>query len=223
MLGGNLFTLPHDEWLPRRRTVQHVFTKQHVREFGGHMAQAAQNICDSWADGSQIDLDTQCRLLTLRALGRSVLGIDLDERSDAIAGPLQTALSYCRRPRPAPGPGTAVGCPRRRGTGPAGPAGRCTGWPCDILAECRRDPERDAPLVRALMSATDPDTGRPLPDAAICDELIVFMLAGHDTTATTLTYALWQLGRHRPTPGPASAPRSTRWATRTRHPRTSPG
>ena len=47
------------------------------------------------------------------------------------------------------------------------------------------------------MNATDPDTGKPLPDAAICDELIVFMLAGHDTTATTLTYALWQLGRHR--------------------------
>ncbi|HNA52187.1 MAG TPA: cytochrome P450, partial [Mycobacterium sp.] len=94
VLGGNLFTLPHDEWLPRRRTVQHVFTKQHVREFGGHMAQAAQNSCDGWADGAVIDLDRQCRLLTLRALGRSVLGIDLDQRSDAIAGPLQVTLSY---------------------------------------------------------------------------------------------------------------------------------
>jgi cytochrome P450 len=68
----------------------------------------------------------------------------------------------------------------------------------DILTACRRDPERDAPLVRALMEASDPDTGRPLSDDEICDELIVFMLAGHDTTATTLTYALWQLGRHRP-------------------------
>jgi cytochrome P450 len=67
----------------------------------------------------------------------------------------------------------------------------------DILTECRRDPDRDAPLVRALMAATDRDTGRPLSDDVICDELIVFMLAGHDTTATTLTYALWQLGRHR--------------------------
>ena len=67
----------------------------------------------------------------------------------------------------------------------------------DILTACRRDPDRDAPLIRALMAATDQDTGRPLSDDVICDELIVFMLAGHDTTATTLTYALWQLGRHR--------------------------
>ena len=37
VLGGNLFSLPHNEWLPRRRTVQHIFTKQHVRDFGSHM------------------------------------------------------------------------------------------------------------------------------------------------------------------------------------------
>ena len=47
-----------------------------------------------------------------------------------------------------------------------------------------------------MIAATDPVTGRPLTDDAIRDELIVFMLAGHDTTATTLTYALWALGRH---------------------------
>jgi cytochrome P450 len=65
-----------------------------------------------------------------------------------------------------------------------------------ILAACRADPKRDAPLVRALISATDPETGRTLSDNEIRDELILFLLAGHDTTSTTLTYALWALGRH---------------------------
>jgi cytochrome P450 len=51
--------------------------------------------------------------------------------------------------------------------------------------------------VRALLAATDPATGRALSDQEIRDELIVFMLAGHDTTATTLTYAMWALGHHR--------------------------
>jgi cytochrome P450 len=50
--------------------------------------------------------------------------------------------------------------------------------------------------VHALIAATEPATGRPLSDEGICNELIVFMLAGHDTTATTLAYALWALGRH---------------------------
>ena len=47
-----------------------------------------------------------------------------------------------------------------------------------------------------MIAATDPATGRALSDDEIRDELVVFMFAGHDTTATTLTYALWALGHH---------------------------
>ena len=93
MLGASLFT-SSTTWLPRRRALQPVFTKQNVREFAGHMAQAAQMVADSWVDGAEVDLDTECRRLTLRALGRSVLGIDLDKRADAIAEPLRIALEY---------------------------------------------------------------------------------------------------------------------------------
>jgi cytochrome P450 len=66
----------------------------------------------------------------------------------------------------------------------------------DILAACRADPTRDAPLVRALLAASDPETGQPISDDDICNDLLIFMLAGHDTTATALTYALWALGHH---------------------------
>jgi hypothetical protein len=35
----------------------------------------------------------------------------------------------------------------------------------EVLQACRDDPPtHDAPLVRAMMAATDPDTGRPLTD-----------------------------------------------------------
>ena len=84
LMGGNLLVLPHDEWLPRRRALQPLFTKQHVRGFAGHMAQAAERVSRTWGDTGEIDLDAQCRTLTLRALGRSVLGLDLDERADAM-------------------------------------------------------------------------------------------------------------------------------------------
>jgi cytochrome P450 len=67
----------------------------------------------------------------------------------------------------------------------------------EILQACRADPTRDAPLVQALIAATDPETGRSISDDDICNDLLIFMLAGHDTTATALTYALWALGHHR--------------------------
>ena len=196
LLGENLFDLMHEEWLPRRRALQPVFTKQHVRAFGGHMSRAAQMVAAGWPDGAEVDLDAECRRLTLRALGRSVLGLDLDERADAVGEPLRVALTYIadRAVRPVRAPRWLPTPARRRAN-----AARATLYHLadEILQACRSDPSRDAPLVRALVEATDPATGRALSDQDICNELIVFMLGGHDTTATTLAYALWALGGHR--------------------------
>ncbi|OBJ39345.1 cytochrome P450 [Mycobacterium colombiense] len=195
LLGANLFVLPHSEWLPRRRTLQPVFTRQRVRQFGGHMAEAAQIVCAQWRDSAEIDLDAQCRTLTLRALGRSVLGLDLDERSDAIAEPLRVATSYAvrRALRPLRAPEWMPTPARRRARAAAASIRELAD---EILQACRADPEREAPLVHALIAATDPETGQSLSDNEIRDEMIIFLFAGHDTTATTLTYALWALGRH---------------------------
>ncbi len=194
LIGGNLFDLTHDEWLPRRRALQPVFTKQHVRQFGGDMAQAAQMVADDWRDEDTVDLDAECRRLTLRALGRSVLGTNLDEHGDVVGESLQVALKYIadralqpvRLPRWMP-------TPARRRAYAAREELRTHAK--DILDGCRVDPSREAPLVRALMAAKDPVTGDGLSDDEIRDELIVFMIAGHDTTATLLAYALWALGR----------------------------
>ena len=195
VIGSNLFDLAHDAWLPRRRALQPVFTKKHVAQFAGHMAEAAERVAHGWYDGAEVDLDTEFRTLTLRVLGRSVLGLDLDEHADAVGPALRTALKYCvdRALRP-------VHAPRRLPT-PARYRARAASaalhqLAAQIVQACRADPTHDAPLVHALIAATDPATGQPLSDAQICDELVIFLLAGHDTTATTLTYACWALGHH---------------------------
>jgi cytochrome P450 len=193
LLGPNLFDLNYEQWRPRRRALQPVFTKQNVRAFGGHIAQAAETVARGWADGAQVDLDFECRKLTLRALGRSVLGLNLDDRSEAVADPLRVAVEYVtdRAMRPVRAPQWLPTPARARARGASEMLHRLAG---DILQACRADPRRDAPLVRALMAATDPDSGQRLSDEQIRSELVIFMLAGHDTTATTLAYALWSLG-----------------------------
>jgi cytochrome P450 len=195
LAGPNLFVLTHEPWLPRKRALQPVFTKQHVREFAGHMAQAAEVSAESWLGAASVDLDAACRTLTLRALGRSVLGIDLDQHGESLAGPMRIVQHYAvgRALRPIRAPRWLPTPARRRARAAAAALHRLAD---EVLAACRSDPERDAPLVRALLAATDPDTGKSLSDADIRGELIDFMLAGHDTTATLLTYAFWALGRN---------------------------
>jgi cytochrome P450 len=193
--GDSLFVLPNEPWRPRKRALQPVFTKISVRTFGGHMARAAQAFVEGWRHGGEVDLDVACRRLTMQSLGRSVLGIDLNERADVIAEHMHTASGYTadRALRPVRAPRWLPTPARRRARAAVAAMRQVTN---DILQACRADPTRDAPLVRALLNASDPETGLPLSDDDICNDLLIFMLAGHDTTATALTYALWALGHH---------------------------
>jgi cytochrome P450 len=195
MAGDSLFVLPNEQWRPRKRALQPVFTKQNVRNFGGHMSRAAQVFVDRWRDGDEVDLDVECRRVAMRSLGRSVLGIDLNERSDTIAQHMHVASSYTadRALRPVRAPRWLPTPARRRARAAVASMRRVTD---DMVHACRADSTRDAPLVQALLAASDPETGRPLSDDDISNDLLIFMLAGHDTTATALTYSLWVLGHH---------------------------
>jgi cytochrome P450 len=196
LVGDNLLVMPHSEWLPRRRALQPIFTKQHVPRFAGHMADVAEQLADRWALGVAVDLDAECRDLTLRALGHSILATDLADRTEMVGDALRIggkwAADRALRPVNPPRWWPTRGQRRARAA-----SASLHAFAAEILRACRADPTRDAPLVRALMQTADPLTGQPLTDRAICDELVLFLLAGHDTTATVLTYALWALG-HRP-------------------------
>ena len=99
LAGDSLFVLPNERWVPRKRALQPVFTRHEVRRFGGHMSRAAHHLVDHWRadgldDGLQVDLDPACRRLTMQSLGRSVLGVDLNERADVIAECMHVASGY---------------------------------------------------------------------------------------------------------------------------------
>lgn len=195
MAGDSLFVLPNELWRPRKRALQPVFTKHNVRDFGGHMSAAAQRFVDRWPDGGEVDLDLECRKVAMQSLGRSVLGIDLNERAETIARCMHVASSYTadRALRPVRAPRWLPTPARRRAAAAVAEMRQITD---DMVHACRADPDRDAPLVQALIAATDPETGKPLSDEDISNDLLIFMLAGHDTTATALTHTLWILGHH---------------------------
>ena len=50
-------------------------------------------------------------------------------------------------------------------------------------------------LVTRMLTARNPDTGQPMPDDRIVDNLTTFLLAGHETTAKALTWTLYILSR----------------------------
>ena len=71
-----------------------------------------------------------------------------------------------------------------------------------LLAARRASPNAPDDLMQRLMAARDPETGRAMDDEQLVDNLLTFYLAGHETTAKALTWALYLLAR---SPGWAGA------------------
>ena len=63
-----------------------------------------------------------------------------------------------------------------------------------IVERARADKHADY-LLAQLMAARDEEDGERLTDRQLRDEAMTMLLAGHETTALTITYALYSLAR----------------------------
>ena len=194
--GGSLLNFSHKDWVGRRRMLQPVFTTARIAELNEQMYDIATDAATSWRDGSEIDLDQESRRITMRVLGRTIMGFEPGSYTDELVDPLRRISKYIADRGRAP-----VKLPSWVPTRERRFAVRFNKVAHDlaaqILRDCRTDPQLSAPLVRAMMEARDPETAEPLTDEEICHELVIFLASGLETTATTLAYALWALGRHR--------------------------
>lgn len=193
--GGSLLNFSHKEWVGRRRMLQPVFTTARIAELNEQMYDIATDAATSWRDGSEIDLDQESRRITMRVLGRTIMGFEPGSYTDELVDPLRRISKYIADRGRAP-----VKLPSWVPTRERRFAVRFNKVAHDlaaqILQDCRADPQLSAPLVRAMMEARDPETAEPLTDEEICHELVIFLASGLETTATTLAYALCALGRH---------------------------
>lgn len=60
-----------------------------------------------------------------------------------------------------------------------------------VVAERRASPGAIPDLLDFLITAADPETGRAMTDLELADNLLTFVVAGHETTALALTWAIW--------------------------------
>ncbi|KAJ6782745.1 hypothetical protein PWT90_03620 [Aphanocladium album] len=62
-----------------------------------------------------------------------------------------------------------------------------------VVAARKKNPSDRKDLLAAMLDGKDPVTGQKLTDESIADQLITFLIAGHETTSGTLSFAFYQL------------------------------
>ena len=186
ILGRSLLTTDGADHRRRRRLIQPTFQPRHVREYAPAIVAAAEETDRCWRDGADVCMEQEMAALTLSAIGRAVLGFD----GRAHAGRVGPALDRLQR---------AIALTLVPGSD------RLLSSRLPILRRLRAAIAElhdiadgatgsDAPLVAALREQSAQDDGLSTRD--LRDELLTLLLAGHETTAGTLTWAWWLLDRH---------------------------
>jgi cytochrome P450 len=195
--GYGLLTTEGDTWLRQRRTLQPLFTPKRVAGYAALMSDEARRIVadESVTPGAVVDLHRLMQRYTLRVVGRALFGEDVDEFVEDLFRlvPAVTAAIRARVVQVAQPP-LSWPTPRNRRFTRLRAAQYAV---VDrLLARASHQPGDRDNLVTRLRAARDPQTGQPLSAQEVRDQALIFLMAGHETTAGALTFTLDLLGRH---------------------------
>jgi cytochrome P450 len=193
-LGYGLLTSDNPLWERQRRLIQPLFTRRQIATYADLMVEEAEAVADRWAGaGETVDAHGEMIHLTLRVVGRAIFGEDTDRAADVLwwAFPVVNGYTFRRATTPVAIPASWPTPANRR----AQRAQRALYDIVDELIERRRRTGIDGDdLLSRLLAARDGDGGDAMDAQQVRDEALIFLLAGHETTSTALTFTLHLLG-----------------------------
>ncbi len=202
--GQGLLTSEGGFWRQQRRLMQPVFRQRHVNGFYEVVIEEAQSLVYGWRhaarNGERVHVTAWLHRLAFRVVGRTLLGLhpaDLDaiaRQIESIAAPLMHHL--------------ASGSPRHSYIPAWLPVPRTRRFRralhayhdiAQAIVDRRRltmspDPAADTDMLSRLIRAHDADAG--LTPKQLRDEMITFIGAGVETSATALSWAWYLLAQH---------------------------
>jgi cytochrome P450 len=186
---------PH---LEQRKLMLPSFHGEKMERLSDLIAEVAQREVASWPRGEPIELGPRLQRLTLEIILRAVFGLDPGERLDALRGRLSAMLAFGDRPISLlpPPPGRLQAVLERHG--PFAAFLRLQEEADELLFELiderrREEAERDD-ILSTLLDARHED-GSPMSAQELRDELMTLLVAGHETTASTLAWTFERLVR----------------------------
>jgi cytochrome P450 len=200
VLGNGLLTSEEPLHMRQRRLAQPAFHRQRVGAYGAVISHSTQRMTESWQSGSVLDLHAEMLLLALRIVGKTLFDTEVEGEVHKIAAAVDSFMGFLplaflpfpwlvqRLPLPAM---------RRIHRGRI----ELDELIYRMIAERRADNRDRGDLLSMLLAATDAEEGEPgktarMSDEQVRDECLTVLLAGHETTANALSFALRLLADH---------------------------
>ncbi|HYJ22409.1 MAG TPA: cytochrome P450 [Solirubrobacterales bacterium] len=194
---SSVLLLDGEAHIAQRRLLLPRFHGERMVGYGDLMGELAAVEAASWPVGVTFTARPRMQALTFEIIMRAVFGVEGGARQQELRELLRTLLERISDPRSF-GAVILLGPERiqrfafaRRGME------RVDRLLFEEIAARRRDSELEerVDILSLLVQATHPD-GAPMSDPEIRDEVMTLLVAGHETTATALSWALERLARH---------------------------
>lgn len=194
IFGRGLLTSEGDFWLKQRRLAAPAFHPERIAAYGEVMTAFTERLISTWKEGEVRDFHQDMMRVTMEIVSKTLFDVEVAEdvhgieRSfDAI---IQEIAKRFRRPVRIPDAIPIPGNLRyNRGVAVLDKLVR------RILADRKARPGDRGDLLSMLLAARD-DDGQPMSDRQLRDELITLFLAGHETTAISLSWTFHLLSKN---------------------------
>jgi cytochrome P450 len=192
---GSLFSMDEDRHLEERRRLLPPFHGDRMRSYDGLIEEEALRAMREWPDGEEFATIETFKRITLRVILRAVFGAE---------GAGLTDLEKLLPPMTALGQRIVTAPVLGRDLGPRSPGGRFASMRrrYDELARALIDERLGDPGladridILALMLAPLREAGAEIRHSDVADELLTLLVAGHETTASSLAWTVERLRRH---------------------------
>ncbi|MFL5342997.1 MAG: cytochrome P450 [Gemmataceae bacterium] len=195
VLGNGLVTSEGDFWLRQRRLAQPAFLRPRLAGYAPVMVALTQKMLDTeWRDGLRVDVHGQMSRLTSAIALKTLFDLDRGPEADSYTESLREVFhrisarfrSLIRLP---------FWVPTRNNIGIYRAQRRLRGLVDGFIRQGRSRKEPGDDLLSLLIFAQDED-GRRMTDRQLRDEATTLYLAGHETTALTLSWTWYALAQH---------------------------
>lgn len=194
LIGDGLLTSWGEDWRRQKALIQPIFTRARVDGYVDPILEQLDDLkADLRAGAGTIDLGATMMRFTLKVVCRVLFGADLTaDQEDRVmlrfAALNGAVIQRANIPVPF---GLPLPMGRRVRTNQAELFALCD----DVIAQRRASAADGDDLTSRLIAARDGDD--QLSDDEVREQILIFMLAGHETTSMSLTFAFHLLGRHR--------------------------
>ncbi|SDD91156.1 cytochrome P450 [Streptomyces prasinopilosus] len=195
LLGDSVVTASGQAHVRKRRQLQPAFTHHEIAGYVGVMREEAAGAADGWRPGQALDVREAMVGLSLDMLVKTVFSGSLDERTfRRLRRDLSVVMNGVGSRVMLPDWVERLPLPVNRRFDRARDAVRAT---IDTAVGGLQASGRDTgDMLSLLLRARDEETGQPLTGHQISSEILTLAVAGTETTASVLSWALYELARH---------------------------